>query len=253
MSRDPIAATQNTPLKDVVSLIVAKSIGSVFIVDGENVPVGVYTERELLSDLAARGRIDGSMKVSEKMSKAVFGISPEASVEEAAQVMIERKARLAVTKHNKLVGVVTTSDILKAIFEDAGDRPVESGVSPRVITIDSKGKVLEAVQLMFGKRIGSVIVTKQGKPFGIFTERDLLKVIDREGKDSSRILETSLEEVASKPLISAHPGITFRGAASIMKLKKIKRLPIIQNESIQGIITARDLVELYSKPITSVE
>jgi CBS domain-containing protein len=63
----------------------------------------------------------------------------------------------------------------------------------------------------------------------------------------SKILEAKLEDVASKPLVSARPGITFRGAVSIMKLKKTKRLPILECEQVRGIITARDLVDIYSK------
>jgi len=253
MSSDPVSVKRDAHLRDVISLMITKSIGNVYVVDAENAPIGGFTERELLADLATRGRIDGNLVVGDRMSGAVFRISPEMSAREAAEIMIEKKVRLAVTKESKLIGVETASDILKAVSAEMEDRPLGSIVSPRVITVDSKGKVLEALQIMLGKRIGSVIVTKQGSPFGIFTERDLLRVLDRGDVEKSGILEASLEDLASKPLITAHPGTTLRGAASIMKMKKIKRLPIIQNEKIQGIVTARDLVEAYSKSSASAE
>ncbi|MCD6446136.1 CBS domain-containing protein [Candidatus Bathyarchaeota archaeon] len=53
--------------------------------------------------------------------------------------------------------------------------------------------------------------------------------------------------MCSSPLITAPPRITVRDAACIMSLKRIRRLPIMENNKLIGIITARDLVEAYAR------
>jgi signal-transduction protein with cAMP-binding, CBS, and nucleotidyltransferase domain len=93
------------------------------------------------------------------------------------------------------------------------------------------------------KRIGSVIVTSKGEPFGIFTERDLLSTFLV--KDKSLIAEVGKE--ASSPLITSPVGTSVHHAAVTMVMKHIGRLPITCSGQMVGIITARDLVEAYAK------
>jgi CBS domain-containing protein len=93
------------------------------------------------------------------------------------------------------------------------------------------------------KRIGSVIVTCDGKPAGIFTERDLLSTFIVHG----RPLDTPVGEAFSSPLKTAPAGISIHQAAKIMAAEHIRRLPIMKKKQIAGIITARDLVEAYAK------
>ena len=92
-------------------------------------------------------------------------------------------------------------------------------------------------------RIGSVIVTREGKPVGIFTEQDLLTRLLTKDKP----LSIEVGKVCSSPLITAPPKITVRDAARIMSSKRIRRLPIMENNKLIGIITARDLVEAYAR------
>jgi CBS domain-containing protein len=93
------------------------------------------------------------------------------------------------------------------------------------------------------KRIGSVIITSKGEPFGIFTERDLLTTFLVKGKPL--IAEVGRE--ASSPLINVATGTSVHKAAVIMTMKHIRRLPIASGDKLVGIVTAHDLVEAYAK------
>ena len=93
------------------------------------------------------------------------------------------------------------------------------------------------------KRVGSVIVTRDGKPSGIFTERDLLSTFIVQG----RPLDTQVGEACSAPMKTAPAGISIHEAAKIMAAQHVRRLPIMKKNKIAGIITARDLVEAYAK------
>ena len=92
------------------------------------------------------------------------------------------------------------------------------------------------------KRIGSVIITSKGEPFGIFTERDLLTFLV---KGKPLIAEVGKE--TSSPLITASIGTSVHKAAFTMAKKHIRRLPIASGDKLVGIVTARDLVEAYAK------
>ena len=96
--------------------------------------------------------------------------------------------------------------------------------------------------LMANKRVGSVIVTRQGEPIGIFTERDLLT--NFLAKDKSLVEEVG--NACASPLITAPIRTSVRDAAVIMTENNIKRLPITKNGKLVGMLSARDLIEAYA-------
>ncbi|TRO47451.1 CBS domain-containing protein, partial [Candidatus Bathyarchaeota archaeon] len=87
----------------------------------------------------------------------------------------------------------------------------------------------------------------QGKPVGIFTERDLLKKFLV--RDKSLIAEVG--DACSSPLITAPVGSCIHEAGVIMTKNQIKRLPITKDRKLVGILSARDLVEAYAR--TSIQ
>jgi len=221
--------------------------------------VGIITERDLLSEVSASG-IDlekdwllgttsiKQEKVEKFMSYPLTTICLSARIKEAAQMMIEKKIRrLAVFECGKLVGIVTTSDLIRRLPEIPETMhvwfEVDYFMTKRVITADEKTSVDSVAKIMGEKRIGSVIITSQGEPIGIFTERDLLTKFL--AKDKSLMIEVG--EACSSPLITAPLGISVHDAAATMTSKHIRRLPITRERKLVGIITARDLVEAYAK------
>jgi CBS domain-containing protein len=93
------------------------------------------------------------------------------------------------------------------------------------------------------KRIGSVVVTREGAPVGIFTERDLLTAFLSKG----RALNVPVGEVCSSPLYAIPSTTPINVTAHVMSSRHIKRLPVVEEDEMIGIITARDLVEAYAK------
>jgi CBS domain-containing protein len=116
-------------------------------------------------------------------------------------------------------------------------------MSKQVVTVDEKTLLEEAAKIMAEKHVGSVIVTRQEEPIGIFTERDLLTKFL--AQDKSLIEEVG--NVCSSPLITAPVVISAHEAAVIMFGKHIKRLPITKDNKLVGVLSARDLVEAYAR------
>jgi CBS domain-containing protein len=120
------------------------------------------------------------------------------------------------------------------LFEKESTTKIERIMSSNVISLDISKSAAEAAALMTEKKVGSVIVTKNNKPFGIVTERDLVRRYYR---------DTLLESLTSHPLITARPTTTVEKAAEIMLKNKIRKLPIVDetNKLLIGIVTVTDL------------
>jgi CBS domain-containing protein len=116
---------------------------------------------------------------------------------------------------------------------------VEDIMAANVITIEERGTVREAAELMKKHDIGCLIVAKSGKPTGIVTERDMLKRVILEVVDP---VFTKVHEIMSKPLVSGRPGMTIDEASNLMREKKIKKLPIVKNGQVVGLVTTTDFV-----------
>ncbi len=113
-----------------------------------------------------------------------------------------------------------------------------------IVTIDENATIDDACALMGENRIGSLVVTRDGKPVGIFTERDFLSKVVTGGADPG---QAKVSQYMSEPLITVNQRFTVREAARIMKDMKIKRLLVADGEEIVGIFTAADFVEVIAE------
>ena len=243
MSRNVITIAPEASMAEAAEIMGKKHIGSLIVVKNET-PVGIVTERDLLSKVLAQGKALGDEKVENVMSYSLNKISSSAKIKEAAQMMIQKKSRLAVFENEKLVGIVTAADLIRSLPRvPETEGKVDDFMTKQLETADEKTSVARIIEIMSEKHIGSVIVTSKGEPFGIFTERDLLTTFLSKG----RPLIAEIGKEASWPLIAAPAGTTIHQAAVTMKTKHIRRLPIAKNGKLVGIITARDLIEAYTK------
>lgn len=257
MSAEVITIAPENTLYEAAQLMGNKRIGSL-IVTKYDTPVGMITERDLLNVVSCGVKLEKDWigghvsireeKVESVMSFPVVRICLNSPIKEAARTMIEKGIRrLAVCDSKTIIGIITASDMIRNLphvpkavkvwFE------VDYFMTKQVITADEKMLLEHVAILMAENRVGSVIVTSHGEPTGIFTERDLLT--NFLAKDKSLIEEVG--NACSSPLITAPIGISVRDAAVIMTTKHIKRLPIIKNHKIVGVLSARDLIEAYAR------
>ena len=243
MSKDVVTITLKASMAEASRIMGANRIGSL-IVEVEGKPEGIVTERDLLSKVLAKGKDPEKVSVREVMSTPLITIGPTATIKEAAQTMISKKGRLAVFKEGKLIGIITAADLVKSLPEIPETlMKIDNVMSKKGIMVPGNTSVADVTVIMGEKRIGSVIVTKEGKPFGIFTERDLLTTFLTRGKP----LKSKVGDAASSPLINIPLGTSVHQTALTMALKHIRRLPVMKDDEMIGIVTARDLVEAYAR------
>lgn len=115
-----------------------------------------------------------------------------------------------------------------------------SKIMRTIISIDTKAKVKDAARMMVDKGIGSLVANRDGLPFGIVTERDLVQKIVALGADPSKL---TVSDVMIAPLTTIEASASLIDAARKMSEKQIKRLVVTEHDKIIGIISQTDLVQ----------
>ena len=239
MTPYPISVNPDVTFDDAIGFMARKGFGNLIVSEG-TLPVGILTEREILQAVALK-KDTSKLRVKDLGTQPYVKITPDTGVLEAANTMISKKSRLLVfADDNKLVGIITSSDMLRAFRKTDDAPPLDKVFSKKLYRCSYSDTILDAVQIMHDKRIGSVIIIDVGG-FGIFTERDLL--IHVLGNDVD--LNGQVDGYSSYPLIVAEEGILGNKTASIMAANNIKRLGLTKEGVLTGIVTARDLVDAF--------
>jgi CBS domain-containing protein len=114
---------------------------------------------------------------------------------------------------------------------------ISAKVERNVALLDENKSVLEAAQMMVDRYIGSVVVTRDNRINGIFTERDLMRIVAQR-RDASAI---RVKEVMTTDLVRAHPDDTVEQCLASMRANRCRHLVVFEGESFVGIVSLRDL------------
>jgi CBS domain-containing protein len=120
------------------------------------------------------------------------------------------------------------------------DTAVGTIMTRKVKTISGSQLLRDGVIMMKNANIGSIVVVENEHPMGIFTERDLIWKM-AEGPES---LGLTMTHVMRKPLQIISPGATIWDAITLMGKHNIRRLPVVDNGKLVGIVTERDMLHL---------
>jgi CBS domain-containing protein len=241
MGKGVVTISQESRVDSAIKTMDEHNIGSVVVLDSLG-PCGVFTERDLLSRVLAKGRSPELTVITDVASPRFPSITASLTLEETATAMVEKKSRLMVFEGADLVGMVTPTDLVRVLRGVGEDFSILKVISTRLVTVAPETPVDAVVRLMDQRKIGSVLVSEYGKWTGIFTERDLLKRV----LAPKRGFDTPVSDVATRPVVTAEPGIFGREVAGIMAIHGFKRLPLALEGEGVGMVTARDVVEAFA-------
>jgi signal-transduction protein with cAMP-binding, CBS, and nucleotidyltransferase domain len=126
---------------------------------------------------------------------------------------------------------MNTSTILQLWIEELMDNSVMS--------VNSIVPAFEAAKLMENSNSGAIVVLENQVPVGIVTNTDLtVKIIAH-----SYPTDTPIRRIMSSPLISISPETDINTAAELLSSRKIRKLPVIDDDEVIGILIASDIAE----------
>lgn len=123
---------------------------------------------------------------------------------------------------------------MKAVSQVLAHKPSE------VFSVSPQTTVFEALEVMMNKNISALLVMEGSELKGIFTERDYARKIVLKGKSSR---DTPVSEIMTANLITINPQDSIDHCMNIMTEKHIRHLPVIDNNTVCGIISIGDAVK----------
>jgi CBS domain-containing protein len=192
-------------------------------------------------------------------NKEVITIYPTTTIRKALMTMNENKyRRLPVVNagNNKVVGIVTSMDIVDFMgggskynlirekhdrnFLAAINEPVREIMEENVITLKENADIDEAIETFLTKNVGGVpIVNDDNQLLSIITERDVIRnLLDK--IDENEVID----DYITRDVIKATPGERLKDVARTMVRNGFRRLPVVSEERLVGIITSTDFIKL---------
>ena len=276
MTRPIIAEDEEVLVTEIAKDMAERGVGGV-VITSEGKPAGIITDRDLVSRVLLRNRRASEVKAKEIMSSPLITIEPQTSVKEACELVAERGIkRLPVVENDVLIGVVSIGNILtkkpgcvKKIYnhpevlslasrckqairsavpyflfrrekgEEKGKIAVRDIMTRSTVTEDEDTLVTKIAEDMKELGIGSVVITSKGKPAGIITERDIALKVLLTDKEANGV---KAKEIMASPLVTVKPEASVDEVCKLAAKKGIKRVPVVENGSLVGIVSIQDLL-----------
>ncbi len=125
---------------------------------------------------------------------------------------------------------------------DAAEITVENVMNKEVVTVDVSATINEAAKIMEDAKIGSIVVMEYNVPIGIVTDRDFaIRVASH-----AYPITDPVKKIMSSPLITIGTSESVWKIADLMNARRIRRLAVVKNKELVGIVTATDLVRQFA-------
>lgn len=109
-----------------------------------------------------------------------------------------------------------------------------------VVTLTAETRLGEAVSLLSSRKIGAVPVMQGDRVAGIFSERDVIHCLEKHGPGA---LDRPVSDAMTAPALTVSPQEAVIGALSLMTKRRIRHLPVVENDRLIGIVSIGDLVK----------
>ena len=192
-------------------------------------------------------------------NKEVITVYPTTTIRKALMTMNEnRYRRLPVVNagNNKVVGIITSMDIVDFMgggskynlirekhgrnFLAAINEPVREIMEENVITLKENADIDEAIETFLTKNVGGTpIVNDDNQLISLITERDVIRAL-LDKVDENEVID----DYITRKVIVATPGERLKDVARTMVRNGFRRLPVVSEERLVGIITSTDFIKL---------
>ena len=263
MSRPVAMIAPTVSVSEALARMAERGISSLIVMPqaGANV-YGILTKRDVISKVVAHNRDPQRMKVSEIMSAPVYTIEPHVTLPQCAARMVSMGVRrLTVTHNEQPVGIISDTDIFRAV-EGKRVSPLDRVVSaPRVsirhftkshvhsaadvmdrdvLRVPYDTTVSEGLAIMEANNVIVMLVEPQraGGRLGIITQRDIVSKVVAPERDPDAL---TVGEISSAPLRTVSPQTPLSECSDLMTRKNIRRLPVKDGDDIVGIVSDTDI------------
>jgi CBS domain-containing protein len=251
MTREVATTAASSTIFNVMELMAAKNVGAVIVTD-DQMPVGIFTEQDVLKRVVNRKLDSKKTGIRRVMTTPIQVVSEETHIIKSLKKMYKEGFRHLLVRGEKraMVGIVSMRDILKFAVElghGLTETQTIGTIMPSNITaVDGSQSIYETIETMIKQNTDCVIVIREEEPKGIFTERDVLK---RVAIKNIATRKTPIEEVMTADLVAASHSALIGEVLAEMYKGGFRNMPI-QSErgKLVGIVSMGDVLK-YAKAL----
>ena len=137
------------------------------------------------------------------------------------------------------IGFRETTMTVRSILDTKGHQ---------IVSLETEAKLSAAVKTLAERKIGAVLVMKAGQIEGILSERDVVRVL---GERGASVLEEPVSAVMTHKVVSCRQSDTVAGIMEMMTLGKFRHLPVVEGDTVVGLISIGDIVKWRVKEYES--
>ena len=235
-------ASTTASVFEVMQTMVAEDVGRIIVSD-DDVPIGIFTEKDVLKRVVNAGISSRMTQIKDVMTTPVRAVREETHIIDAFGRMYRGKYRhlLVRGRRGKIIGIVSMRRILNIAVELgqglSETRTLGDIAAGAIESVAATSSVQETVDIMDKKNVTAVVITENGKPSGIFTERDVLK---RVAAKEVAVKETPIKQVMTAPIITMPRTALVGDVLAEMSRRDIRNMPVSADGG--------DLIGLVSMP-----
>jgi CBS domain-containing protein len=249
MSTPVLTIAETASVSQAYALLRDRRVSCVAVTAEDDRGVGVLSR----TDLLRVGRVEAVAKgapgllalpdvpVRTVMHRSIIAVSPDAPVGSAARTMVaDRVHRVFVMDGQKVVGVLSTKDVLLAVRDTHVVTPLAEVMSKPPYTVAARTPLSVALERLQRARVmGLCVVDEDRWPVGTFTQQEALAARDLPG-------DTPVEEVMSYAMLCLDARVPLFQAAARASATRARRVLVVQDRRLQGVITGLDFARVAS-------
>jgi diguanylate cyclase (GGDEF)-like protein/PAS domain S-box-containing protein len=242
LSPSVFTVAPDTSLPDVLASMESLRISCVVAIDSAYRPLGIFTEQDAIRLMAERKAV-ATLRMSDVMSPSPLTAPSDLDFHDAYRLIFDKGFRhlVVVDLENRLAGVVSEADFLQHMGMEylVGIKTVSNAMTRDLISLKEDATLADAVDLMAKNKISCVIVTRDNIPIGILTERDAAGLARTVGNPA----QVRIVSVMRTPVQTIEASLPIPEAMKLMESSGIRRLVVVENNILVGIVTRHDFVK----------
>ncbi len=111
--------SKDQSVRQALTLMSEKNIGAIIIVDSNDFPIGIFSERDYARKIVLKGKSSKDTLLDEVMTKELITITKDNKIDQCMEIMTEKKIRhLPILEEKKVVGIISIGDVLKIVIKE---------------------------------------------------------------------------------------------------------------------------------------
>lgn len=245
-TESPLTVSPDDPPHEVARRLDERGVSAALVVAPGGRPCGVVSTTDLLRALPAlaeEGAPAPARTVRELMSSPVVSVGPDATLREAAALMLRHRIhRVVIDAGGQAPSVLTTQGLMRAVLRARLDVPLGSVMSAPVETVDVGEPIAEALRRLERANVHGLVVIDGTWPVGVFTHTEALRT--RHLPPS--FLSAPVEQVMSYETICLDVKTPLYRVAGHVVQMNVRRVLAVENRALRGVASGFDLARVVA-------